>query len=133
MIVLYTHVLSSISTITLVVQYVSFFFFFSSRRRHTRLVSDWSSDVCSSDLARPLRERRGDRPGEARLRRRAADLSAHLRRTGVAPPVSRAARVLRVARLPQAPRHTEASARPLRPPPGALFRLPDARRLDLLS
>src|SRR5258706_391739 len=26
------------------------FFFFSSRRRHTRLVSDWSSDVCSSDL-----------------------------------------------------------------------------------
>src|SRR5258706_8008261 len=29
-----------------------FFFFFSSRRRHTRLVSDWSSDVCSSDLTR---------------------------------------------------------------------------------
>src|SRR5437016_10871215 len=28
----------------------SFDFFFSSRRRHTRLVSDWSSDVCSSDL-----------------------------------------------------------------------------------
>src|SRR5437016_8850069 len=27
-------------------------FFFSSRRRHTRLVSDWSSDVCSSDLCR---------------------------------------------------------------------------------
>src|SRR5438093_12498788 len=27
-------------------------FFFSSRRRHTRLVSDWSSDVCSSDLIR---------------------------------------------------------------------------------
>src|SRR5262249_59906916 len=26
------------------------FVFFSSRRRHTRLVSDWSSDVCSSDL-----------------------------------------------------------------------------------
>src|SRR3546814_9727360 len=26
-------------------------FFFSSRRRHTRLrISDWSSDVCSSDL-----------------------------------------------------------------------------------
>src|SRR5438046_10736944 len=30
-----------------------FFFFFSSRRRHTRLVSDWSSDVCSSDLFAP--------------------------------------------------------------------------------
>src|SRR6266446_2292140 len=28
-----------------------FFFFFSSRRRHTRLQGDWSSDVCSSDLA----------------------------------------------------------------------------------
>src|SRR5258705_8712177 len=26
------------------------FFFFSSRRRHTRGLSDWSSDVCSSDL-----------------------------------------------------------------------------------
>src|SRR6267154_1920531 len=27
------------------------FFFFSSRRRHTRWTGDWSSDVCSSDLA----------------------------------------------------------------------------------
>src|SRR5436853_2611578 len=25
-------------------------FFFSSRRRHMRCLSDWSSDVCSSDL-----------------------------------------------------------------------------------
>src|SRR5205814_7910146 len=30
-----------------------FFFFFSSRRRHTRCLSDWSSDVCSSDLSGP--------------------------------------------------------------------------------
>src|SRR5438105_14526169 len=33
---------------------ISFFFFsffFSSRRRHTRSTRDWSSDVCSSDLA----------------------------------------------------------------------------------
>src|SRR5262245_34833537 len=30
---------------------VFMFFFFSSRRRHTRCLSDWSSDVCSSDLA----------------------------------------------------------------------------------
>src|SRR5438309_8433873 len=29
------------------------FFFFSSRRRHTRWNCDWSSDVCSSDLAIP--------------------------------------------------------------------------------
>src|SRR5690348_281330 len=28
------------------------FFFFSSRRRHTRWTGDWSSDVCSSDLAK---------------------------------------------------------------------------------
>src|SRR5438093_13089568 len=48
------------------------FFFFSSRRRHTRLVSDWSSDVCSSDLAtgsRPSKSsermaRRGESNGE---------------------------------------------------------------------
>src|SRR5438046_8087346 len=55
--------------------YVFFFiFFFSSRRRHTRLVSDWSSDVCSSDLFEggrgELREvRRPGRRGAARLRR----------------------------------------------------------------
>src|SRR5256886_6930032 len=30
---------------------IVFFFFFSSRRRHTRFDCDWSSDVCSSDLA----------------------------------------------------------------------------------
>src|SRR5205814_6723533 len=29
------------------------YFFFSSRRRHTRCLSDWSSDVCSSDLNKP--------------------------------------------------------------------------------
>src|SRR5437763_16237780 len=28
-------------------------FIFSSRRRHTRYIGDWSSDVCSSDLAYP--------------------------------------------------------------------------------
>src|SRR6267143_6077546 len=30
---------------------IVFFFFFSSRSRHTRWNCDWSSDVCSSDLA----------------------------------------------------------------------------------
>src|SRR5437899_8858617 len=34
---------------------MSLFFFFSSRRRHTRCLSDWSSDVCSSDLGRSKR------------------------------------------------------------------------------
>src|SRR2546422_7816092 len=35
----------------LIVFWFFFFFFFSSRRRHTRCSRDWSSDVCSSDLA----------------------------------------------------------------------------------
>src|SRR5699024_11559170 len=30
---------------------VGVYFFFASRRRHTRSKRDWSSDVCSSDLA----------------------------------------------------------------------------------
>src|SRR5579884_4046779 len=34
-------------------------FFFSSRRRHTRWPRDWSSDVCSSDLATELRQIEG--------------------------------------------------------------------------
>src|SRR5256885_10170898 len=37
-------------------------FFFSSRRRHTRLQGDWSSDVCSSDLADTSSPRRGRAP-----------------------------------------------------------------------
>src|SRR5690349_22944771 len=37
------------------------FFFFSSRRRHTRSLRDWSSDVCSSDLALALRTQHPDR------------------------------------------------------------------------
>src|SRR6266568_7080486 len=46
------------------------FFFFSSRRRHTRWNCDWSSDVCSSDLAdhgrAPLLVLTADRPPELR-------------------------------------------------------------------
>src|SRR5207245_5807766 len=34
------------------------FFCFSSRRRHTRCYRDWSSDVCSSDLAEARRRGR---------------------------------------------------------------------------
>src|SRR5205814_7273515 len=34
----------------LIICIIIFTFFFSSRRRHTRCLSDWSSDVCSSDL-----------------------------------------------------------------------------------
>src|SRR5690606_40104664 len=36
----------------LILSAIIVFFFFSSRRRHTRFSRDWSSDVCSSDLAR---------------------------------------------------------------------------------
>src|SRR5438093_7179169 len=49
------------------------FFFFSSRRRHTRLVSDWSSDVCSSDL-----ERCGAGVGPARVESEMRDHLADL-------------------------------------------------------
>src|SRR2546429_3747323 len=38
-----------------------FVFFFSSRRRHTRCSRDWSSDVCSSDLALEHRAQVGGR------------------------------------------------------------------------
>src|SRR5437879_6942510 len=42
------------------------FFFFSSRRRHTRYIGDWSSDVCSSDLAqRDPRQARLSRPSRS--------------------------------------------------------------------
>src|SRR5205814_2494824 len=43
-----------------------FFFFFSSRRRHTRCLSDWSSDVCSSDLVQPPSAARAGRGGGRR-------------------------------------------------------------------
>src|SRR2546430_7056072 len=46
------HFLQVALTLILVVGYV---FFFSSRRRHTRFDCDWSSDVCSSDLAERVR------------------------------------------------------------------------------
>src|SRR3712207_8930715 len=37
-------------------------FFFSSRRRHTRYWRDWSSDVCSSDLAFVVSKAHFERP-----------------------------------------------------------------------
>src|SRR5258705_7739466 len=45
-------------------------FFFSSRRRHTRCLSDWSSDVCSSDLTHNI----GGGPGPMETRN-SADFS----------------------------------------------------------
>src|SRR5256712_10454499 len=64
-------------------------FFFSSRRRHTRSDRDWSSDVCSSDLAvfwdnSPFVWRRGFKcrsqlAQHCRARRRAIDECNHRR------------------------------------------------------
>src|SRR5256885_11841056 len=49
--------------------FVCLIFFFSSRRRHTRLQGDWSSDVCSSDLAALCnRLRPGDCPAAFTVR-----------------------------------------------------------------
>src|SRR5438046_10163797 len=53
------------------------FFFFSSRRRHTILVSDWSSDVCSSDLERAVTT-----PGYFRAFEEEATLGPTYRRLG---------------------------------------------------
>src|SRR5438093_12777964 len=58
-------------------------FFFSSRRRHTRLVSDWSSDVCSSDLPGSGGDRTvraGPPPHPSRVARDRRDRSGHRRR-----------------------------------------------------
>src|SRR5438876_8799690 len=65
--------------------FVYLFFFFSSRRRHTRWTGDWSSDVCSSDLAYDLLalERAPQRgQGEEVVGARIAEL--HVRRGAVA-------------------------------------------------
>src|SRR3712207_8015055 len=59
-------------------------FFFSSRRRHTRYWRDWSSDVCSSDLAaaavpappRPTRVLPG-RSGDGYPSLRADEIGSH--------------------------------------------------------
>src|SRR5438045_5857667 len=44
---------------SLIYFFLFIFFFFSSRRRHTRCLSDWSSDVCSSDLRKAKGKKRG--------------------------------------------------------------------------
>src|SRR5690349_322804 len=62
------------------------YFFFSSRRRHTRSLRDWSSDVCSSDLAL-WREVASNRAEVAEVLRHAGDHSSEdlLRQTRPAP------------------------------------------------
>src|ERR1035441_10716812 len=41
--------------------------FFSSRRRHTRCLSDWSSDVCSSDLDKAVIHGLRGKPSNRRI------------------------------------------------------------------
>src|SRR2546426_5180981 len=53
-------------------------FFFSSRRRHTRLQGDWSSDVCSSDLAPRSPDARGRSVPRREGRAAALSFLAHL-------------------------------------------------------
>src|SRR5437870_7825069 len=78
-----------------------FFFFFSSRRRHTRWPRDWSSDVCSSDLARCRRLR----PSPCRVRPPAAAWPRNRRhRARTAGPPAR-------ARAPRSPGRCEPAAR----------------------
>src|SRR6267143_6053470 len=80
------------------------FFFFSSRRRHTRWNCDWSSDVCSSDLAQLLRR---------------ADREACAPR---APPAARRRRPARGSRRRMAPAAGAARRGPGRSPPGGADR-----------
>src|SRR5205807_2828343 len=60
-------------------------FFFSSRRRHTRLQGDWSSDVCSSDLARPMSRLQHKRRAVAKQAREHRGLDK--KKTGLVGPV----------------------------------------------
>src|SRR5437899_11186112 len=52
-------------------------FFFSSRRRHTICLSDWSSDVCSSDLGAEGQLGAGRPVGEQRTRENDRLVRAH--------------------------------------------------------
>src|SRR6266581_7507783 len=51
-------------------------FFFSSRRRHTRWTGDWSSDVCSSDLAAVVGILVGSESDRARMQAALDELDA---------------------------------------------------------
>src|SRR5207237_1644521 len=53
-------------------------FFFSSRRRHTRFKCNWSSDVCSSDLALSPRPIVAVQNGQSDRREMESALRIHL-------------------------------------------------------
>src|SRR5690625_4328751 len=65
-------------------------FFFSSRRRHTRWPRDWSSDVCSSDLAREKEQQEKARMrGEKRNRNKPKDEPIKMREFDLNEPTER--------------------------------------------
>src|SRR5690606_28014592 len=88
------------------------FFFFSSRRRHTRFSRDWSSDVCSSDLATSSVTSRAQNcalPPSARMRSaRASPSPSSTSVTATAAP-SRASIMHAAAPIPKAPPVTTAT------------------------
>src|SRR3546814_3414549 len=63
--------------------YIAFFFFFKQKTAYEMRISDWSSDVCSSDLPRPAGPPADAQPAHLRRRRtsarRAEPRSARLR------------------------------------------------------
>src|SRR3546814_5013177 len=61
-----------------------YFFFFKQKTAYEMRISDWSSDVCSSDLDGPVEARRGRRthPVHERLRSSAREQRRVHRRTG---------------------------------------------------
>src|SRR3546814_906238 len=66
------YVLISLISLSIVFFYRFFFFFFKHKTAYVLRISDWSSDVCSSDLpaAGPrLRRRRGTPGGAVRAQR----------------------------------------------------------------
>src|SRR5256885_5500477 len=97
----FLHVLLIIICWFLVCVFFFFFFFFSSRRRHTRLQGDWSSDVCSSDLADLRGQRRAGAAGEQQRGDDRAELLQQPERRG------RAERLLRSEALQQIERSEE--------------------------
>src|SRR3989442_2703983 len=103
-------------------------FFFSSRRRHTRCGRDWSSDVCSSDLAvlgGPERGRPGRAGGAVRPDAEPGDERAADLRVLAAPRVGGAGRAdqdRQDGAGPRAPQEGDLLARPVARPasrPGA--------------
>src|SRR5690625_3371673 len=95
-------------------------FFFSSRRRHTRWPRDWSSDVCSSDLAATTG---GPKPPERSTTKKVGTTSAISSTIAPLRSVSRALTIITIASARQAA-HTPplSSARPEVPNPISVCR-----------